>query len=60
MAGVDGALADLDQFAAAHLVAHYVFDRVLALPGTTGHDIEPQTVDQRQQRDGAESIVGAR
>jgi len=35
--GGDGALADLNQFAAAHLVAHDVVDRVLAAAGLAGY-----------------------
>ena len=51
---------DLDEFASADLVADDVLDGMLAAAGLAGHDVEFGVVDERNQRDGPEPVVGAR
>ena len=55
----DVALADLDEFAAADLVADHVVDRVLARSGLAGHDVDLGAVDERDEGDGPEPVLDA-
>ncbi len=55
--GGDVALADLDEVAAADLVADHVVDRVLARPGLAGDDVDLGAVDERDQGDRPEPLL---
>jgi hypothetical protein len=54
----DFALRDLDELSPANLVADDALDLVLALSHARADRVERETLGQREQRDGAEAVLG--